>query len=31
MPGDEEPFLINDQIKSHWKNWHKGDPDPFAR
>jgi hypothetical protein len=31
MPGDEEPFLINDQIKGHWKTWHKGEPDPFAR
>jgi hypothetical protein len=30
MPGDEEPFVINRQIKAHFQQWHKGEPDPYA-
>ena len=31
LPGDDEAFLITDQIKNHWKQFHKGEVDPFAR
>jgi len=30
LPGDEEPFVINPQIKAHFQQWHKGEPDPYA-
>ena len=30
LPGDEEPFIVNRQIKSHFQQWHKGEPDPYA-
>src|SRR5579875_1890881 len=30
MPGDEEPFMVSPQIKAHFQQWHKGEPDPYA-
>ena len=30
LPGDEEPFVVNRQIKAHFQQWHKGEPDPYA-
>jgi hypothetical protein len=30
MPGDDEPFMVNPQIKAHFQQWHKGEPDPYA-
>jgi hypothetical protein len=29
-PGDQEPFMITNQIKDHFKTWHPGDPDPYS-